>query len=66
MTATCEEGGNNSAEFGYFGILPSTWAAEGGLQYGEYAGDATMAEQIDVELHFQHYPPDVGHCEGAY
>jgi hypothetical protein len=66
MTATCEEGGNNSPEFGYYGILPTTWRAEGGLVYSEEAGGASQYDQLVIESHFQHYPPDVGHCNGDY
>ena len=66
MTATCEEGGSNSATFGYYGIEPGTWAVEGGTQYAPTAGGATQAEQIAVEMKFQHYPPDPGSCRGGY
>lgn len=46
--ATCEEGGNNDATYGYFGITPQSWAAYGGTQYSATAGGASQAEQVLV------------------
>jgi hypothetical protein len=46
--ATCEEGGRNDPNFGYFGIMPSSWAAYGGTKYAPLAGGATYDEQVSV------------------
>lgn len=66
MTATCEEGGRNDPTYGYFGILPSTWAAYGGTAYSPTAGGSSESSQIAIEMNFQHSPPDVGRCSGGY
>lgn len=46
--ATCEEGGQDSPTYGYYGILPGTWAAYGGTQYAATAGGATQSEQVQI------------------
>ena len=46
--ATCEEGGQNDATYGYFGITPQSWAAYGGTQYSGTAGGASQAEQVVI------------------
>ena len=45
--ADCEEGGNwHSQPWG--GLGDKEWAAFGGLQLAQTAGDATVAQQIEV------------------
>jgi hypothetical protein len=45
QVAICEEGGRNDPTYGYFGIMPSSWAAEG---MGGTAGDYDWATQVTV------------------
>lgn len=56
--AICEESGRNDPVYGYLGILPSTWVAEGGGRYAPLAGGATWSEQLTIAEHIQPDPPD--------
>lgn len=50
QVAICEEGGSNSATYGYFGILPSTWAGHDGVSTAgqdSYANQVAYANQIN-------------------
>lgn len=46
--ATCEEGGANNPTFGYFGIMPSSWAAYGGTAYSSTAGGSSWDTQVMI------------------
>jgi len=46
--ATCEEGGANSPTYGYFGIMPSSWAAYGGTAYSPTAGGSSWDTQVMI------------------
>jgi Transglycosylase-like domain len=46
--AVCEEGGSNSPTFGYFGIMPSSWAAYGGTAYSPTAGGSSWDTQVMI------------------
>ena len=59
-TALCEEGGNNSPTFGYFGIMPSSW---NGYQGYSTAGAAPLSVQLAWEAAYIGGPPDApGQC----
>ena len=59
-TALCEEGGNNSPTFGYFGILPSSWNGYNGYAT---AGAAPLSVQLAWEASYIGGPPDApGQC----
>jgi hypothetical protein len=45
QVAICEEGGRNDPTYGYFGIMPSSWAAQG---MSGTAGDYDWATQVAV------------------
>jgi hypothetical protein len=61
--ATCEEGGSNDPTYGYFGIMPSSWAAYGGAQYAPLAGGASYDEQVSVAEHITGgWVPDGSGC----
>jgi hypothetical protein len=48
QVAICEEGGSNSPTYGYFGIMPSSWAAYGGTAYSATAGGSSWATQVMI------------------
>ena len=68
--AVCEEGGDwtvqGSVYSGGLGMLNSTWAAYGGLQYAPNAGQASIAQQIAVAKKIQSTPPDQSGCSGSW
>lgn len=43
--AICEESGRNDPTYGYFGIMPQSWAAYGGAAYSATAGGSSWATQ---------------------
>lgn len=68
--AVCEEGGDWSVQgslySGGLGMLNSTWAAYGGLEYASNAGLATKEQQIAVAKKIQFNPPDQNGCSGPW
>ena len=69
--ATCEEGGNNSATYGYFGILPSTWQDpkyDLPQSSGGSAGDYSLSVQEDAVIEINgHIPYAPWNCQaGGY
>lgn len=46
--AVCEEGGSNNPTFGYFGIMPGSWAAYGGNAYSPTAGGSSWDTQVMI------------------
>jgi Transglycosylase-like domain len=46
--AMCEEGGSNNPTFGYFGIMPGSWAAYGGTAYSPTAGGSNWDTQVMI------------------
>jgi hypothetical protein len=66
QVSICEEGGSNSPTFGYFGIMPSTWAAYGGTAYSPLAGGSDWATQVMIGDKINGGPPWApAGCAGA-
>lgn len=60
---TCEEGGRDDPNFGYYGIYPSSWLAYGGGQFSSSAGGATLVEQTYIAVKIDGgYVPDGSGC----
>jgi hypothetical protein len=57
QVAVCEEGGSNDSTYGYFGIMPSSWAAAGGTAYSATAGGSSWDIQVMIGDRINGGPP---------